>query len=112
MLDMALKDIERVLYFEQYIVIEPGLTPLEAKQLLTEEEYLRAQDEYGEDSFTAQIGAEAIRELLMQLNLEKEAEQLRKEIAEVDVGTEAEEARQAPEARRSVHAVRATSRNG
>jgi DNA-directed RNA polymerase subunit beta' len=82
MLDMALKDIERVLYFEQYIVLEPGLTPLEAKQLLTEEEYIRAQDEYGEDSFTASIGAEAIREILMQLNLEKEAEQLRKEIAE------------------------------
>ncbi len=82
MLDMALKEIEKVLYFEQYIVLEPGLTPLEAKQLLTEEDYIRAQDEYGEDSFTAAIGAEAIRELLMQLNLEKEAEQLRKEIAE------------------------------
>ncbi len=82
MLDMALKDIERVLYFEQYIVLEPGLTPLEAKQLLTEEDYIRAQEEYGEDSFTASIGAEAVRELLMQLNLEKEAEQLRKEIAE------------------------------
>ena len=82
MLDMALKDIEKVLYFEQYIVLEPGLTPLEAKQLLTEEDYLRAQDEYGEDSFTAAIGAEAVRELLMGLNLEKEAEQLRKEIAE------------------------------
>jgi DNA-directed RNA polymerase subunit beta' len=82
MLDMALKDIERVLYFEQYIVLEPGLTPLENKQLLTEEEYIRAQDEYGEDSFTASIGAEAVRELLMGLNLEKEAEQLRKEIAE------------------------------
>ncbi|WP_158767107.1 DNA-directed RNA polymerase subunit beta' [Terricaulis silvestris] len=82
MLDMALKDIERVLYFEQYIVLEPGLTPLEAKQLLTEEDYIRAQDEYGEDSFTASIGAEAVRELLMALNLEKEAEQLRKEIAE------------------------------
>src|SRR5262247_2599532 len=82
MLDMALKDIERVLYFEQYIVLEPGLTPLEAKQLLTEEDYLKAQEDYGEDSFTAAIGAEAVRELLMQLNLEKEAEQLRKEIAE------------------------------
>ena len=82
MLDMTLKDMERVLYFEQYIVVEPGLTPLQAKQLLTEEDYIRAQEEYGEDSFTAQIGAEAIRELLIQLNLEKEAEQLRKEISE------------------------------
>ncbi|MBU6372732.1 MAG: DNA-directed RNA polymerase subunit beta' [Alphaproteobacteria bacterium] len=82
MLDMPLKDIERVLYFEQYIVTEPGLTPLKAKELLTEEDYVRAQDEYGEDAFTALIGAEAVRELLMQLDLEKEAEQLRKEIAE------------------------------
>jgi DNA-directed RNA polymerase subunit beta' len=82
MLDMALKDIEKVLYFEQYIVLEPGLTPLEPKQLLTEEQYMQAQDEHGQDGFTAMIGAEAIRELLMQLNLEKEAEQLRKEIAE------------------------------
>src|SRR5215468_102512 len=82
MLDMPLKDIERVLYFEQYCVVEPGLTSLENKQLLTEEEYIRAQEEFGEDSFTALIGAEAIRELLMQLNLEKEAEDLRKGIAE------------------------------
>ncbi|MET0181870.1 MAG: DNA-directed RNA polymerase subunit beta' [Caulobacterales bacterium] len=82
MLDMPLKDIERVLYFEQYIVLEPGLTPLKYKELLTEEEFLNAQDQYGEDSFTATIGAEAIRELLISLDLEKEAEQLRKEIAE------------------------------
>src|SRR4029079_13331039 len=82
MLDMPLKDIERVLYFEQYIVIEPGTTPLQMKQLLTEEDYLRAQEEYGEDAFTAQIGAEALRELLIQLNLEREAETLRKDIAE------------------------------
>ncbi|HVY85726.1 MAG TPA: DNA-directed RNA polymerase subunit beta', partial [Caulobacterales bacterium] len=72
----------RVLYFEQYCVVEPGLTSLTATQLLTEEDYIRAQDEFGEDSFTAMIGAEAIRELLMQLDLEREAEQLRKEIAE------------------------------
>jgi DNA-directed RNA polymerase subunit beta' len=82
MLDMPLKDIERVLYFEQYIVTEPGLTPLKAKELLTEEDYIKAQDEYGEDAFTALIGAEAVRELLLQLDLESEAEQLRKEIAE------------------------------
>ena len=50
LLDMTLKDLERVLYFESYCVIEPGLTPLEERQLLTEEEYLRAQDEYGEDA--------------------------------------------------------------
>src|SRR5476651_1818057 len=64
MLDMTLKDLERVLYFENYIVLEPGLTPLKERQLLNEEEYFKAQDEYGEDSFTAEIGAEAIRKLL------------------------------------------------
>ena len=82
MLDMTLKDVERVLYFEQYIVIEPGLTPLTPNQLLTEEEYIQAQEEYGEDSFTAGIGAEAIREILGNLDLEQLAEQLRVEIAE------------------------------
>jgi DNA-directed RNA polymerase subunit beta' len=82
MLDMTLKDVERVLYFEQFIVIEPGLTPLEQRQLLNEEEYLKAQEEYGEDSFTAGIGAEAVRELLMQIDLHSEAERLRIEIAE------------------------------
>ena len=64
MLDMTLKDLERVLYFENYVVIEPGLTPLKERQLLTEDEFYKAQDEYGEDSFTAKIGAEAIRKLL------------------------------------------------
>src|SRR6187401_252535 len=63
MLDMPLKDIERVLYFENYIVTEPGLTPLKLHQLLSEEEYLTAIDSYGEDGFTASIGAEAVREL-------------------------------------------------
>ncbi len=82
MLDMTLKDVERVLYFEQFIVIEPGLTPLTPNQLLTEEEYLKAQEEYGEDSFTAGIGAEAIREILTSLDLEAIAEQLKVEIAE------------------------------
>ena len=71
MLDMTLKDVERVLYFEQYIVIEPGLTPMTPNQMLTEEEYLQAQEEYGEDSFTAGIGAEAIREILTSIDLER-----------------------------------------
>ena len=65
LLDMTLKDLERILYFENYIVIEPGLTPLKERQLLTEDEYLKAQDEYGEDGFTAKIGAEAIRDMLI-----------------------------------------------
>ncbi len=82
LLDMTLKDLERILYFEHYCVLEPGLTPLKLHQLLTEEEYLRAQDEYGDDSFTAMIGAEAIREILRSLNLEQIRDQLRVEIAE------------------------------
>jgi DNA-directed RNA polymerase subunit beta' len=82
LLDMALKDLERILYFESYIVIDAGLTPLKERQLLNEDEYLRAQDEYGQDSFTALIGAEAIRELLRSMDLAKIAEQLKVEIAE------------------------------
>src|SRR6187399_3368392 len=71
LLDMTLKDIERVLYFENYIVTEPGLTALKEHQLLSEEEYMLAVDEYGEDSFTAMIGAEAIHDLLAGMDLEK-----------------------------------------
>lgn len=82
LLDMTLKDLERVLYFENYIVLEPGLTSLKPLQLLSEEEYLTAQEEFGEDSFTAAIGAEAIRELLKGLDLEKTRDELRQEIAE------------------------------
>lgn len=82
LLDMTLKDLERILYFEYYTVLEPGLTPLQDRQLLSEEEYLKAQEEYGADSFTALIGAEAIREMLKTLDLEKMATDLRKEIAE------------------------------
>jgi DNA-directed RNA polymerase subunit beta' len=82
LLDMTLKDLERILYFESYIVLDPGLTPLKDRQLLNEEEYLRAQDEYGQDSFTAMIGAEAIREILRSMDLEKIAGDLKVEIAE------------------------------
>ena len=82
LLDMPLKSLERILYFESYIVMDPGLTPLKDRQLMGEEEYLRAQDEYGQDSFTAMIGAEAIREILKTMDLPKIAEQLLVEIAE------------------------------
>src|SRR6184192_1750883 len=84
MLDMTLKDLERVLYFENYVVLEPGLTPLKPRQLLTEDEYIKAQDEYGEDSFTAMIGAESIRELLKGLELEKLEQSLRAEMQETE----------------------------
>ena len=82
LLDMTLKDLERILYFESYIVLDPGLTPLKDRQLLSEDDYLRALDEYGQDSFTAMIGAEAIREILKGMNLQKIAEDLKVEIAE------------------------------
>ncbi|HDR28400.1 DNA-directed RNA polymerase subunit beta' [Rhodovulum sp.] len=82
MLDMTLRDLERVLYFENYVVIEPGLTDLSYGQMMTEEEYLDAQDQYGADAFTAGIGAEAIRDMLAQIDLEAEAERLREELKE------------------------------
>jgi DNA-directed RNA polymerase subunit beta' len=81
LLDMMLKDLERILYFEGYIVVEPGLTPLKERTILSEDEYLKAQEEYGDDSFTAMIGAEAIRELLMKLDLKELKVSLRQEIA-------------------------------
>ncbi|WP_371225965.1 DNA-directed RNA polymerase subunit beta' [Roseovarius sp. 2305UL8-3] len=82
MLDMTLRDLERVLYFENYVVIEPGLTDLTYGQMLSEEEFMDAQDAYGMDAFTANIGAEAIREMLQNIDLEAEAEQLRADLAE------------------------------
>ncbi len=82
LLDMTLKDLERILYFEHYVVLEPGLTPLKDRQLLSEDDYVKAQDEFGADSFTAMIGAEAIREMLKALDLEKMAAELRQEIIE------------------------------
>ncbi|MET3825465.1 DNA-directed RNA polymerase subunit beta' [Sphingomonas sp. PvP055] len=81
LLDMQLKQLERVLYFEAYIVIEPGLTPLEKYQLMTEDELLDAQDEYGEDAFSAGIGAEAVRIMLQDLDLEGERKELLEELA-------------------------------
>jgi len=81
MLDMTLRDLERILYFENYVVIEPGLTDLQYGQLMSEEEHMDAQDAYGMDAFTAGIGAEAIREMLSQIDLEGEAEALRADLA-------------------------------
>ncbi len=82
MLDMTLRDLERILYFENYVVIEPGLTDLTYGQLMTEEEFLDAEDAYGADAFRAGIGAEAIREMLAAIDLDAEAEQLRADLAE------------------------------
>ncbi|MBM9915841.1 MULTISPECIES: DNA-directed RNA polymerase subunit beta' [Stenotrophomonas] len=80
MLDMTLRDIERVLYFEAYVVTEPGLTALERRQLLTEEQYLQARQEHGDD-FDAAMGAEAVYELLRTIDLQSEMTRLREEIA-------------------------------
>src|SRR5207245_6099586 len=84
LLDMTLKDLERILYFEYYVVLEPGTTALEMRQLLSEDEYLKAQEELGPDSFTAKIGAEAIRDMLSELDLNRMQADLRAEIGESD----------------------------
>jgi DNA-directed RNA polymerase subunit beta' len=79
LLDMTLRDIERVLYFEAFVVIEPGMTELERGQLLTDEAYLEAIEEYG-DEFDARMGAEAVHSLLSSLDLDKEAAQVREDM--------------------------------
>lgn len=79
LLDMTLRDIERVLYFEGFVVIDPGMTTLEKGQLLTDEAYLEAIEEFGDD-FNAKMGAEAVYELLRQVDLNHEAQELRDEI--------------------------------
>ena len=82
LLDMTLRDIERVLYFESYVVTEPGLTTLEKSQILTEEEYLDSLEEHG-DEFDAKMGAEAVLALLQQIDLEAEVAQMREELPEI-----------------------------
>jgi DNA-directed RNA polymerase subunit beta' len=85
-LDMTLRDIERVLYFEAYVVVNPGMTALHRGQLLSEDDYLSKVEEFGDD-FTAQMGAEGIRELLRQIDLNREIDQLRKELDGTDSET-------------------------
>jgi len=87
LLDMTLKDLERILYFENFVVIEPGLTPLKLRQLLNEDELLKAQEDYGDDQFTASIGAEALRTMLSAIDLPEEKVRLREELR--DTGSEA-----------------------
>src|SRR3546814_17433390 len=86
---MQLKQLERVIYFEAYIVLEPGLTPLEKFQLLTEDELLDAQGEPGEDAFSAGIGAEGIRVSLENLDLEQERVDLMEPFATTKTSDEA-----------------------
>ena len=86
MLDMTLRDIERILYFEAYVVIEPGLTTLDRGQLLNEEQYLQATTEFGDD-FDAKMGAEAVYELLRTIDLTAELVRLKEEIAQTNSET-------------------------
>ena len=80
LLNMELKDVEKILYFENYVVLEPGLTPLRMYQLLSEDEYYKFSNEYGEDGFTTVIGAQAIKILLSKLDLPHEKQKCIEEI--------------------------------
>ncbi|WP_415889533.1 DNA-directed RNA polymerase subunit beta' [Neptuniibacter sp. SY11_33] len=86
MLDMTLRDIERVLYFESFVVIDPGMTTLERGQLLNDEQYFEALEEFGDD-FDARMGAEAVKELLSSIELEEEVNQLREELPQTNSET-------------------------
>ena len=79
LLDMTLRDIERILYFESYVVTDPGLSVLEQGQLLNDEQYYEAMEEFG-DEFTAKMGAEAIQDLMSQIEINQEVERIREEI--------------------------------
>jgi len=81
--DMKLKDVEKVLYFESFMVVEPGLTELKKNQLLSEDEYVKAQEKYGDDAFEAGIGAEIIRKILMNLDLKAERDKLKEMLKEI-----------------------------
>ena len=80
LVDMTLKDLERVLYFENFVVLDPGLTNLKSGQLLSEELYYDSLEEFGEDSFKAMIGAEAIHFLLSNINLDEERQKVEDEL--------------------------------
>lgn len=86
MLDMTLRDIERVLYFESYVVTEPGMTALERGEMLTEEQYLDSLEEHG-DEFEAKMGAEAILELLKDIDLDQQINEMREELPEINSET-------------------------
>ena len=81
-LDMTLRDIERVLYFEAYVVVEPGMTPLKRGQIMSEDDYLAKVEQYGEGEFVATMGAEGVAALLSSIDIEREIEQLRKDLTE------------------------------
>ncbi|MDB4860716.1 DNA-directed RNA polymerase subunit beta' [Alphaproteobacteria bacterium] len=82
LLDMTIKNLEKVLYFEQFIVVEPGLTDLKKGEVISEEQYIDYQDEFGEDSFSASIGAEAIEQMLINIDLPSDFEKAKTELNE------------------------------
>ncbi|MFO1038002.1 MAG: DNA-directed RNA polymerase subunit beta' [Geminicoccaceae bacterium] len=82
LLDITLRDLERVLYFDNWVVVEPGLTPLKPNELLTEEQVNRYRDEFGDDAFTVGIGAEAVRDMLRRMDLAEEREKMRADLTE------------------------------
>ena len=82
LLDMTIKNLEKVLYFEQFIVVEQGLTDLKKGDIISEEQFIDYQDEYGEDSFSAAIGAEAIEQMLLSIDLEADYNQLKIDLTE------------------------------
>jgi DNA-directed RNA polymerase subunit beta' len=84
LLDMTSSEMEKVLYFESYVVTDPGITSLKQYQLLSEEEYYKAQDDFGEDAFSAGIGAEALRAILAGMDLKGEKDRLRLELKTIN----------------------------
>ena len=82
LLDMTIKNLEKVLYFEQFIVVEPGLTDLKKGDIISEDQYIDYQDEFGEDSFSAAIGAEAIEQMLLNIDLEADFNQTKNDLLE------------------------------
>jgi DNA-directed RNA polymerase subunit beta' len=86
LLDMTLRDIERILYFESYVVIDPGMTTLEKGQMLTDEQYFEAMEEFG-DEFVAMMGAEAVQKLMQEIDIDQEVDSLREEIPQTNSET-------------------------
>lgn len=86
LLDMTLRDIERILYFESYVVIDPGMTTLEKGQMLTDEQYFEAMEEFG-DEFVAMMGAEAVQKLMQEIDIDQEVDRLREEIPQTNSET-------------------------
>ncbi len=87
LLDITMKDLEKILYFENYVVVEPGMSPLQKGDLLSEDAYIKAQDEYGEDNFVAMIGAEVVQRMLSEINLEELQAQLKADFEETSSET-------------------------